>query len=322
MSLNVREDLFRQRIDGRLTPDLLGEIVTRALNRRSAVRSARILTGGCLNRVLALELESQPEELVLKISPEVGDRSLEREGKVLDCFRRSSRLAVPEPYLVDVSGELLPGSFLVMSLLPGRVMHEAVGSLNATQRNRILRQITSDVVELHTRTAVGFGGVEQSVAERSDWPSFWIPRFQRVLERVQASGVVPPRFLEEARRVSEHFPRLLDVGSRSTMTHYDIWSGNVLVTADAAGARVSGYIDIPGFYADYARELSFMEMFGIADARFYATYRESHPMDDGWEIRKNIYNLKMHLTHVTMYPQEAYYRQGAAACLDFIRRRV
>ncbi len=322
MALNVREDLFRERIDGKLTPDVLGEIAARALNRRAVVRGARVLTGGCLNRVIALQLEPPAEELVLKISPDVGDRSLEREGKVLDCFHRMTSLPVPRPHLVDVSGELLPGSFLVMSRLPGRVMHEVFGGLNPAQRSRILAHVTEDVVELHRHTATGFGGVELPQAQRLSWPAFWVPRFQRVLEKVRASGLVPPRFLEQVERAGEGFPRLLDIGMQSTLTHYDIWSGNVMIAADGGDPRVSGYIDIPGFYADYVRELSFMEMFGMADARFYAIYRSAHAMDEGWELRKNIYNLKMHLTHITMYPQEPYYKLGAAACLQFIQERA
>jgi fructosamine-3-kinase len=321
VALNVREDLFREKIDGKLTPELLGEIASRALNRRAGVLGAQVLTGGCLNRVIAIRLEPPGEDLVLKISPDVADRSIEREGKVLDCFRRLTRLAVPQPHLVDVSGQLLPGSFLVMSRLPGRVMHEATGRLNAEQRGRILERITRDVVELHEHTAQGFGGVELPETQRVEWPAFWVPRFQRVLERVRASGLVPTRFLAEVEHASELFPRLLDIGRRSTLTHYDIWSGNVMVAMEGSEPRVSGYLDIPGFFADPVRELSFMEMFGMADARFYASYRAAHPLDAGWELRKNIYNLKMHLTHVTMYPEERYYRDGAAACLRFIQER-
>jgi fructosamine-3-kinase len=322
VALNVREDLFRERIDGKLTREVLSEIASRALNRAAEVRGATVLTGGCLNRVLALTLDPHAEDLVLKISPDVGDLGIEREGKVLEAFRKITKLPVPTPCLVDCSGRLLPGSFLVMSRLAGRVMHESFGRLAFAGRVAVLGQIARDVVELHAHQGQGFGGVEVPEPDRGSWPEFWLPRFERVLSKVSSSGLVPQRFLEEVRRVSQAFPRLLDIGPRSTLTHYDIWSGNVMIEARGEAARVSGYLDIPGYYADPVRELSFMEMFGLADERFYATYRSAHRLDDGWELRKNIYNLKMHLTHVTMYPEEQHYRLGAAACLRFIRERA
>ena len=82
---------------------------------------------------------------------------------------------------------------------------------------------------------------------------------------------------------------------------------------------MSGYIDVPGHWADYARELSFMEMFGVADGLFYDVYRSYHRLDEGFELRKNLYNLKMHMRHIMMYPDQSYYRQGARECLLYIQ---
>ena len=87
-------------------------------------------------------------------------------------------------------------------------------------------------------------------------------------------------------------------------------------------ARVSGFIDIPGHWADYARELSFADMFGVADQTFYSTYTGHHQLDPGFTLRKNIYNLKMNLKHITMYPDQYYYRQGAGDCLKTIQQHL
>jgi fructosamine-3-kinase len=63
-----------------------------------------------------------------------------------------------------------------------------------------------------------------------------------------------------------------------------------------------------------------MEMFGLGSDRFYGRYWSAFPKDEGFELRKNIYNLKMHLKHITMYPDQRYYREGAEACLRFIQQ--
>ena len=49
------------------------------------------------------------------------------------------------------------------------------------------------------------------------------------------------------------------------------------------GSNIGGFLDVPGFWADYARELSFMEMFGSADSRFYEVYTSYHELDDAFE---------------------------------------
>ena len=63
-----------------------------------------------------------------------------------------------------------------------------------------------------------------------------------------------------------------------------------------------------------------MEMFGLASPRFYDRYWGAFPRDETFELRKNIYNLKMHLKHIMMYPDQGYYREGAEASLRFIRQ--
>ena len=83
--------------------------------------------------------------------------------------------------------------------------------------------------------------------------------------------------------------------------------------------RVTGFIDIPGYFANYAREIGFMYVFGMADERFFKRYTRSHELDPGFTLRLSVYALRTHLSHITMYPDESYYRNGARATLKFIQ---
>jgi fructosamine-3-kinase len=232
------------------------------------------------------------------------------------------RLPVPEAISVDTSGRRIPGSLLVMSRIPGVPMHSLFDSLDAGERRRITIRIAEDIAELHQATARGFGGVERAETERTDWASFWLPRFDAVMREVSHSGQVEPVFLERIDALRPRLPSILDIGERGTLTHYDIWSGNIMVDVAAGLPRVSGYLDVPGFWADPVRELSFAEMFGIADRLFYEVYTSTHALADGWQLRRDLYNLKMHLKHVTMYPGERYYREGAERCLSSLEAAV
>jgi fructosamine-3-kinase len=347
--VNVQEELLQQRIDPHLTDANLTELAVRAMDtaragndrnisRRAggaaaaAVRGYRVLTGGCWNRVIGINAAPGPlvslgpspdgTALVCKISPHAHDERIIREYRVLGAFDSSGALRVPRPLYCD-DGEVLPGTTLVMTRVPGVVMHRCYRALTPEQQNSITDQIAADITRLHKRRAYGFGGVELEESERSaSWADFWLPRFDKVLEEAATSGVVPAQLIAGAREIRPFLGGLLEIGRESTMTHYDIWSGNVMIDPYADVPHVSGYIDVPGFFADYARELSFAMLFGVADRRFFETYLAHHRLDDGFAVRMAIYNLKMNIKHIVMYPDQYYYQQGASECLRAVRSHL
>jgi fructosamine-3-kinase len=319
--LNVQEQLLRDRIDPHLTPENLSELASAALGENAEVVGHSVLSGGCWNRVIAVTLRTSNQEIVIKISPAENDMRLRREFSVLEYFAIHTSMPVPKPLYVDLSGRTIPGSLIIMEKIPGKVMHGMIAYLSDRDRKTVTDRIAGHVVELHKHTATGFGGVELTDQQRHEsWPDFWLPRFDRVIDEVEASNVVSEQMLDDIRKVRPHFPSLLDIGRTGVLTHYDIWSGNVMIDTKEGDPYISGFLDVPGFIADYARELSFMMMFGVADDRFFETYQEQYRIDEQFSLRVSIYNLKMHLKHITMYPSQSYYRQGAADCLDFIQQ--
>jgi fructosamine-3-kinase len=317
--VNVQEELLRQRIDPCLNDGVLTEICTAALGQAAEVRGYQTLTGGCWNRVIGVEAGGR--RLVVKVSPHAADEKIIREFRVLHEFGIRTRLPVPEPLLLDADSEFTPGTLMVMTRLPGEVMHGCFGRLDPGQRERVTREISEHLATLHTIQSTGFGGVELPEDQRpGTWPEFWLPRFDQVLRDV--AGSAPGSLVDGATAVRPHLAAVLDIGGRSTMTHYDVWSGNVMIDVESDPPGVSGFIDIPGYFADYARELSFAMLFGVADRRFLEVYLRHHDIDDGFELRVSIYNLKMNLRHIQMYPREHFYRQGAAECLETIERHL
>jgi fructosamine-3-kinase len=317
VQVNVQERLLNEKIDPALSDWALSRLAGNALGEQVRVEGYTVLTGGCWNRVIGVEAGGT--RLVFKISPHDRDQGILREFRVLEEFADLTDLPVPEPLYLDADGEYLPGTTLVMSRIPGAVMHECVGLLNYGQRRRIIREIADYVVALHSRTAQGFGGVELPGSEREKtWATFWLPRFDRVIRDAEEAGTVPREILAAAREMRPEFAALLADVHEPVMTHYDIWSGNVMVDVEEDPPRVTGFIDIPGFYADYARELSFAMLFGVADRNFMASYQRVYDLDAGFEVRAAVYNLKMNIKHIQMYPDQPYYQNGAVRCLQKI----
>jgi fructosamine-3-kinase len=328
--VNVQEELLEANIDPYLTDEALGSVISRALDRTSDVSGYRVLTGGCWNRVIGVALPDSasgetgdPKEIVCKISPNLHDSRLKREHEVLGYFESATDMPVPRPLLLDDSGDQIPGTVLVMTMIPGTVLHESYGYLDASGREAVSRQIAEHVTDLHRTRVTGFGGVEVAAKDRiADWSEFWLPRFDSVLEEVKDGDFISEKMIDEIVAARGVFPAALDVGKTGTLTHYDIWSGNVMVDTGVDPVKVTGFIDIPGFFADYAREISFMLMFGVADDAFFARYADTHEFDAGFHDRINMYNLKMQLKHITMYPHESYYREGALRCLKHLQANL
>ena len=318
--MNVRETELQERIDPHLTAENLDTLASRALGRTVESEKASVLTGGCWNRVVGVTFTHGEDELVIKISPNTGDKGFEREFLVLRYFKEHTELPVPEALLADVTGDLLPGSLLIMRRVPGTVMHHIFGRLTAAMRRSVSEQIGHSVGRLHNTRSTGFGGVEAGEDDRlNGWSEFWLPRFDKAFADISQKNLLDPAFLRAVDSQRPGFADILALGSTSTLTHYDIWSGNVMLDTVQGEVEVTGYIDVPGHWADYARELSFMEMFGVADEVFYDVYRSYHPLDETFHLRTNLYNLKMHMRHIMMYPDQGYYRQGAQECLSFLQ---
>ena len=319
--MNVMEKALNQKIDPFLTGDNLSRLASEALKQPVRAIGSEVLVGGCWNRVIAVSLEASESDLIFKINLETANPGIRREYSVLSYFIENTDLPVPRPLLLDLGGEIIPGSVLIMNRIPGKVMHQTMRFLDSNQRAALTDEIGRYVAALHRFGSVGFGGVELSQADcYPKWADFWLPRFDAVVKDISGKNLLEESFIGAVHGIREALPGLLSIGGRSTLTHYDIWSGNVMIDFKGSQPFVSGFIDIPGIWADYARELSFMEMFGVADDRLYGVYRSTHALDDGFGVRKSIYNLKMHMKHIMMYPGEAYYRAGAAECLGHIRK--
>jgi fructosamine-3-kinase len=299
VNANVQEQLLREKIDPWLTEATLSALATEALGERACCGAPAVLTGGCWNRVVAAPVDDGSVSLVFKIAPRLDDADLQREFAVMRFLHTRTSLPVPEVYRVDVTGKWLPGSVLVMQKLPGAALEGQ--TLNAGDQERVATEIAEYVADLNAHTDAGFGGLELPSSRRtSDWPAFWLPRFDQALAEAQQKRPDMAGLFAAIGNVRASFPRLLNIGPQGTLTHYDIWGGNVLVDTTGERMRVSGFLDAIGYYADYAREIS--SMFGLGGRRFMDVYAQRHGLDPTFQLRHDIYALKMCLQLACMYP--------------------
>jgi fructosamine-3-kinase len=319
--MNVNEKILQEKIDPHFTSVKLSKICSDSLSSSVDVDKVYILTGGCLNRVIGIDLKNGSPSLVLKATPTKNDQGLKHEYSVLEYFNKNTSLPVPSPLFYDDSGDIIPGTYFVMTKIDGISMHHLDFSMHDIRD--ITEQVATILIDLHKHKEKGFGAIEKSSNDKTlEWAEFWLPRFDQVLRTVRSGGNIPETLLERIEQVRPSFEKLIQIGQMATLTHYDIWSGNILLNRINGRISISGFLDVQGYWADYARELSFMEMFGLASDYFYSLYQQVHKLDDTFHIRKDLYNLKMHLKHIDMYPDQSYYRDGAERCLQTVENEV
>ena len=90
---------------------------------------------------------------------------------------------------------------------------------------------------------------------------------------------------------------LVDHAPRPALLHGDLWGGNL--SFDTAGTPV--IYDPATYYGDREAELAMTELFGGFSADFYAAYREAWPLDGGYRVRRELYNLYHVLNHLNLF---------------------
>jgi fructosamine-3-kinase len=81
-----------------------------------------------------------------------------------------------------------------------------------------------------------------------------------------------------------------------SLLHGDLWGGNV-----SAVERQPVIFDPAVYYGDREADLAMTELFGGFSEQFYQAYRDTWPLDDGYPVRKTLYNLYHVLNHFNLF---------------------
>ena len=142
------------------------------------------------------------------------------------------------------------------------------------------------------------GATPQLNAVSSSWVGFW--REQRLVPQLeQAAAAGHGRALQ---RCGEALAARLDVvlaahAPAPALLHGDLWSGN-------AGALPDGtpvVFDPAVYVGDREADVAMTELFGGFPPAFHAAYRAAAPLDEGYTLRRDVYNLYHLLNHLNLF---------------------
>lgn len=191
------------------------------------------------------------------------------------------------------------------------------------QNNEFWERFGREFAKLHKFRSKLFGFYEDNYIgatrqinnQQKNWVEFYfLQRLKYQITLAEKKRLVDSEFLrifgklenKIADIIGEHevFPSLL---------HGDLWSGNFLI--GEKGEPV--LIDPAAYYGDREADLAMTKLFGGFNDRFYASYNEEFPLEDGHDYREDIYKLYHVLNHLNMFGS-SYYAQALALIKNYI----
>ncbi len=153
------------------------------------------------------------------------------------------------------------------------------------------------------------GGSRQSNGWSDDWLAFWRDRRLMAQLRLAARHRLPSRMIDRGERLAsdcEAFFRNYAPGK--SLLHGDLWGGNASALPD--GTPV--VFDPAVYVGDREADLAMTTLFGGFPRDFHAAYSAAWPLDDGYRVRRDLYNIYHLLNHANLFAG-GYVRQAEDA---------
>lgn len=268
----------------------IAEQIASATHDAFDLMATELLSGGDISR--AYKLSSHTQDYFVKLNSPQSVDMFEAEMLGLHALDQAQSIRIPKPI---VSGVTADAAYLVLEFIPLWRSTKASERLLGTQLAQ-LHAITSPYFGWHRDNTIGSS--PQQNTQTQDWLSFW--RQQRLgfqLKLAAAKG-----YGGKLQSAGEKLCLKLDAlfigyDPKPSLLHGDLWCGNAAV--DTMGNPV--IYDPACYFGDRETDIAMTELFGGFSATFYAAYNDAWPLDQGYQHRKNLYNLYHVLNHLNLF---------------------
>lgn len=254
------------------------------------VKAQHSVAGGCINK--AYQLEGAGQRYFVKLNQTHYLPMFEAEATGLLELASSATVRVPQPICW---GSIRDQAYLVLEYLALRPADE-------TAMDRLGHQLA----ELHQTTHGEFGWRQDNTIGTTpqmntlcaDWTTFWRQRRLEPQLRWAAENGLNERLRHKGERLLERLPALFaDHHPQPALVHGDLWSGNVASTLKQQPVL----FDPAVYYGDRETDIAMTELFGGFSSRFYSAYGEVYPLENGYHLRRHLYNLYHILNHYNLF---------------------
>jgi fructosamine-3-kinase len=284
----------------------LGAAIADATGEAFRITRLSPVGGGCIHTALRVDGEGAAgtKSYFAKLDDRARAAMFEAESDGLAALGASGTVAVPRVVATGYDDERawLVLEWLELSPLDassGRALGTALAALHRTRHDRFGWPRDNFI-----------GSNPQVNGWSDDWHSFWRDRRLHAQLRLAAHNRLPSKLIDRGERLAAdcgaffrgHHPA-------ASLLHGDLWGGN------ASAAHGTPVVFDPAVYAgDREADLAMTELFGGFPRETLAAYRDDFPLDDGYTVRRDLYNVYHILNHANLFGG-GYVRQ-AAQCVE------
>jgi protein-ribulosamine 3-kinase len=142
------------------------------------------------------------------------------------------------------------------------------------------------------------GGSPQANGWSDDWLAFWQEKRLMAQLRLAARNRLPTRLIDRGERLAADCGTFFrNYTPLPSLLHGALWPGNASALAD--GTPV--IFDPAAYVGDREADLAMTTLFGGFPPDFQSGYRAAWPLDDGYRVRRDFYNLYHVLNHANLF---------------------
>lgn len=258
------------------------------------------LSGGDINKAYGLTLNTG-DHIFMKANAKQNAAFFTAEAAGLMAIKSTSAIKTPEILCTGTdNGEDVGYSFLLLKFIESSAPRNDYWEVFARELAALHKADTGNIIEDSSK--FGFiqdnfiGSTAQINACSDSWISFF--RDNRLFPQFKAADRY---FSAEDRskitKLLDHLEEFLIEPSKPSLIHGDLWSGNVMCSSEGKAML----IDPAAYVGHFEADIAMTELFGGFPQEFYSAYRESNPMESGYEERRDLYNLYQLLNHLNLF---------------------
>ncbi|RLA08389.1 MAG: fructosamine kinase family protein [Gammaproteobacteria bacterium] len=269
--------------------EVIDKYISNALQINYKTIKTTPITGGCINQ--CYKIQNKKHKFFVKINQIKFLKMFEKEAFSLQQIKKSNTIKVPEviSHGTDKNNNT---SFLILEHIDLKNSGDSI-------------KLGENIAKLHNKKYPKFGFDENNFIGLSsqiniykkNWIEFY--RKNRLLKQLkllqQKTGTIN---LQNLYTICDNLSQFFEsYQPYPSLLHGDLWSGNY--GFDNKGQPI--IFDPASYYGDRETDLAMSELFGGFSQEFYASYNRVLPLDDGYKVRKNLYNLYHILNHFNLF---------------------
>jgi protein-ribulosamine 3-kinase len=270
--------------------DAIARVITQATGEFFRPESRRGMSGGDINT--AEVLEGGGRRYFVKLNDAARLAMFEAELEGLAEIANSQSVRVPQPIC---HGTHATQAFLVLEYLD---IAPSAGKPDELLGRQLAAMHRTTTTEFGWRRDNTIGSTTQINTAEHDWLTFYREHRLRFQLELAARNSPGANLLRRGEQLLEKLPVFFArYQPLPSLLHGDLWGGNHAALRD--GTPV--IFDPAVYYGDREADIAMTELFGGYGPGFYAAYNEAWPLDAGYRVRKNLYNLYHVLNHFNLF---------------------